>query len=582
MDVYSFYKQQLGTLNSNQKHLINNLTMLARHYASTPNQVVDAIHDQISHLKPHYRLPVLYLIDSICKNLAQFNYAHYFKPYIAKDWLESYTLVDGSTRSKLEELVITWRNGGPYGTPLFGEQAQLECEERLYGNGGWKSSIPLSYGPSRTLVVSELQAALEKRKLHLQYYPFDEKVKSHVHALSTLEKILLTTNVPPDQLNQIYERVKSMTNDSTPLVGSTGAGGGAPPIPPLPQSQSQAPPPLPTPAIISTPTPTPPVQPAAPIPVLAAQSNPLLQSLTPPPPSTANAAPAQPGSNLSGLLQSLTASGLLKPGNATAPTAAAGNGSTTPTSLTPLTINTNTTSDDSDKEKQYDEAVLALDIVLDNNDILCPRPNLDKLFYDRLTIQCPQCPRRFGDTKSGKEQLGEHIDTHFRINRRNKEGSRGVTRSWLIVLRDWMNDVADDSLASQRGPMASHEDSQHAQQMEYRKKLESSSVPVPIDAEEAAQLCPICKEKFKSEFSEEDEEWVWVNATEDQGTVYHATCFNDRGIEGMDGVGQASSVLGKREREGSTASLLDSVDSKKIALDDVTTDSVKIEGGDDN
>ncbi|TIB68783.1 hypothetical protein E3P77_00912 [Wallemia ichthyophaga] len=564
MDVYTLYKQQLGTLNSNQKHLINNLTLLARQYASTPNQVADAVHDHISFLKPHYRLPVLYLIDSVCKNLAQFNYAYYFRPYIAKDWLETYNMVDGSTRSKLEELVITWRNGGPYGSNLFGEHAQLECEQRLYGNGGWKATIPLSYGPSRTLVISELQGALEKRRLHLQYYPFDDKVKSHVHALSTLEKILLTTSVPPDQLNQIYERVKSMTNDATPLVGAPGA---APGITPGISSglASGSPPPLPTPAIISTPAPAPapPVQPAAPIPILASQSNPLLQSLTPPPPS---ATPSQPGSNVSGLLQSLQASGLLKPSTTSI------NGSSTPASLTPQMNTTNTLSqDDDEKEKQYDQAVLALDIVLDNNDILCARPNLDKLFYDRLTIQCPQCSRRFGDTKSGKKQLGEHIDTHFRINRRNKEGSRGVTRSWLIVLRDWMNDVADDSLASQRGPMASHEDSEHAQEMEYRKKLESSTVPVPIDASDAAQLCPICKEKFKSEFSEEDEEWVWVNAIQDGDVIYHATCHNDRTVGAVDTLpaSRSGSVLGKRERQGSLDDGDVAADTKKILLEDV-------------
>lgn len=133
-----------------------------------------------------------------------------------------------------------------------------------------------------------------------------------------------------------------------------------------------------------------------------------------------------------------------------------------------------------------------------------------------------------------------------------------------------MNDVADDSLASQRGPMVSHEDSEHAQQIEYRKKLESSSVPVPIDASDAAKLCPICKEKFKSEFSEDDEEWVWVNAVQDRDIVYHATCHNDRTVEPVEtqSASDSASVLGKRDREG----ILDAdaaADNKKIALNDV-------------
>ena len=57
------------------------------------------------------------------------------------------------------------------------------------------------------------------------------------------------------------------------------------------------------------------------------------------------------------------------------------------------------------------------------------------LFYDRLNLQCPQCSRRFSDNPSGRKRLDEHIDTHFRINRRLKQGNRGITRSWLIVLR---------------------------------------------------------------------------------------------------------------------------------------------------
>ena len=89
--------------------------------------------------------------------------------------------------------------------------------------------------------------------------------------------------------------------------------------------------------------------------------------------------------------------------------------------------------------------------------------------------------------------------------------------------------------------MQSHEDSEMQQQIEYKKLLESMTVPVPSDAEDAAKECPICKEKFKGEFSEEDEEWVWLNALESDNEIYHATCFNDSKAN--------ASVLGKRERD---------------------------------
>ena len=42
--------------------------------------------------------------------------------------------------------------------------------------------------------------------------------------------------------------------------------------------------------------------------------------------------------------------------------------------------------------------------------------------------------------------------------------------------------------------------------------LKKRHVKVPSDPALAAIPCPICKEKFKSEWSEEHEEWVWWNA----------------------------------------------------------------------
>ena len=41
----------------------------------------------------------------------------------------------------------------------------------------------------------------------------------------------------------------------------------------------------------------------------------------------------------------------------------------------------------------------------------------------------------------------------------------------------------------------------------------------------ADQPCPICKEKFNSEWDEEKEDWVWRNAIKVGGKIYHASCF---------------------------------------------------------
>lgn len=82
----------------------------------------------------------------------------------------------------------------------------------------------------------------------------------------------------------------------------------------------------------------------------------------------------------------------------------------------------------------------------------------------------------------------------------------------------------------------------------------------------ADQPCPICKEKFNSEWDEEKEDWVWRNAIRVGGKIYHASCFAEtRGKASGTMVGSNSasrggtpqpgeplgSILGKRKGAGS-------------------------------
>jgi pre-mRNA cleavage complex 2 protein Pcf11 len=87
----------------------------------------------------------------------------------------------------------------------------------------------------------------------------------------------------------------------------------------------------------------------------------------------------------------------------------------------------------------------------------------------------------------------------------------------------------------------------------------------------ADQLCPICKEKFDSEWDEDKEEWVWKNAIKIGGKIYHANCFAETGKTVGSNSGSRSgtpqpseslgSILGKRKAvtsnpEGSKAARL--------------------------
>lgn len=47
---------------------------------------------------------------------------------------------------------------------------------------------------------------------------------------------------------------------------------------------------------------------------------------------------------------------------------------------------------------------------------------------------------------------------------------------------------------------------------------------VPPGDEAKHIACPICKEVLKSEFQEEDEEWVWLNAVKVEDRVHILLC----------------------------------------------------------
>ena len=50
-------------------------------------------------------------------------------------------------------------------------------------------------------------------------------------------------------------------------------------------------------------------------------------------------------------------------------------------------------------------------------------------------------------------------------------------------------------------------------------QLKEKWVKVPQDTKKASSICPVCKEAFVKEWSEDEEEWIWKNALNINGTV---------------------------------------------------------------
>lgn len=79
---------------------------------------------------PAYLLPTFYLLDSISKNIGP-PYLTLFSRFLERTFLSSYHAVDSSTKTKLEELLGTWKTGAGDGGELFRTQ-----EEMSSGAGG--------------------------------------------------------------------------------------------------------------------------------------------------------------------------------------------------------------------------------------------------------------------------------------------------------------------------------------------------------------------------------------------------------------------------------------------------------------
>lgn len=153
------------------------------------------------------KLPAFYLLDAISKNIYD-PYARQFTPIIVSLFLDTYNEVtDPSTRSKMEEMLLTWRTGSPHGRELFGVGPQVAIERQIWGGGSSSQNGAVSrsrvFRPlplpnvarqsssrhtgqpsiSTAQVLSELEFVLGQKERALQNNPYDKNTQNHVAVL---------------------------------------------------------------------------------------------------------------------------------------------------------------------------------------------------------------------------------------------------------------------------------------------------------------------------------------------------------------------------------------------------------------
>ncbi|KAF8745906.1 hypothetical protein AX14_004211 [Amanita brunnescens Koide BX004] len=449
------------------------------------------------------KLPAFYLLDAISKNVYE-PYARHFASFVIPLFLETYGQVDEVTRNKMEEMLFTWRTGSPTGKELFGVAPQIAIERGVWGNG--------SSRVTKAQVLSELEYTLGQKERALQANPYDMLSQNHVSVLHQLRR-LVEAGVSQEELQQILGQLRALVRQAPPSTStapSSTATWTTQASYPGPLSHAPYPPPSSTSSAArsyKTPYPNGHF-------IKSEVGN--SQALA----STSTSPPAISSDNIANLLSTLLKAGVVS-------------ASATPEGAGILSKDEEKDSLTIDLEREtsrdYRKFILSQKVQLSSLDITRKRSNIAEFLYGQLTTQCKQCGVRFADTVTGKKNMENHLDMHFRQNRKATQNvGRGHSRSWFISIEDWLHDLPRDIKGKGREDGSKPYNARAIAAEEVAKRdaeLRAQFVVVPPGDEAKLLSCPICKELLKSEFLEDDEDWVWKNAIRKEDKVYHATCY---------------------------------------------------------
>ncbi|KAI0771561.1 hypothetical protein BD413DRAFT_549604 [Trametes elegans] len=514
------YATRLSNLTVNSRPIIQSLSMLAQEYTRFADVVVQCIEQHIRRVPAWMKLPAFYLLDAISKNVYD-PYARHFGPVVANLFIETYEVVDLTTRSKMEEMLLTWRNGAPNGRELFGVVPQIAIETHIWGTGAAHNASASrntsSSSISQVQVLSELEFVLAQQERQLNANPYDKTAQKHVNVLHQLRTVV-QQGVSQAELKQILTQLRTLATSSAPAAPPPVS---MPPPPVYAPAPSYSPPP-PMPAVSSPPQSAYLQQPpyASHHGPMKAEPIDLSRFLAAPQPQQSAAASgsnAPPVGDITNLFNALVKAGMV-PATGTSTGAGATAKAEVPTS--PV---------DAEREagRAYQQTVLAYKVKLTSADITRQRPPIVSLLYNNLPTQCKQCGVRFPDSASGKKLFEDHLDMHFRQNRKASQAvGRGHSRSWFASLEDWLHGDTVDIKGKGRadGRTISSKAAAAEEAAKREAELRAMYVVVPPGDEAKPISCPICKELLKSEFLEDDEEWVWRNAVKKDDRIYHATC----------------------------------------------------------
>ncbi|KAJ6440765.1 mRNA cleavage factor complex component Pcf11 [Purpureocillium lavendulum] len=289
-EVAEDYRHALEDLSSNMRFEISNLTVIARENTEHALAIAEVLQQHILKAAPNKKLPALYVLDSIVKNVGT-PYTLYFGRNLFKTFMESYAVVDHNIRRKMEEMLKTWKDPVPGSMdtrPVFSHELVRPIENALMKaraatmrgqpppgtypphlqqpNGGrpgetaspaysypvqqqvrlpvqapYQAPYPGSYGQAAPVpagisvdtLSNDIQNLIVAMKAEFTQNPHDAGVQNRLKALLDLQGVMQRTSLPRDQLELIKNKVTELAAVTLRPASAPGSTQSSTLVPPL-------------------------------------------------------------------------------------------------------------------------------------------------------------------------------------------------------------------------------------------------------------------------------------------------------------------------------------------------------------
>ncbi|KJX96236.1 mRNA cleavage factor complex component Pcf11 like protein [Zymoseptoria brevis] len=263
-EVAADFEESLKDLQVNNRYEISNLTIIAKENTEHAQAISRALENHIKTTSPSRKLPALFVLDSIVKNVGT-PYTVYLGRNLYSIFMDAYTLVDGNTRRNMEGMLKTWKERVPGAIdprPVFppdtvrpienallkAKTAALQSQRPPHGqpqvayratatppqhNGQYHpppqanqqhpygmqqpTPQPQQYPPSQPsyqeveAVKRDIDMLIQTFQRQLAPNPHDPRLRSQLAALQALHEFLSTKSVSAMEFQSIKAQVSSMT-----------------------------------------------------------------------------------------------------------------------------------------------------------------------------------------------------------------------------------------------------------------------------------------------------------------------------------------------------------------------------------